>query len=141
MFKLNKMEKQQIMHNKWSDLGITLLVSQYDFDGWIDVNELEKNQLTNELSYKVYSERDSDFKTMLCRPKTLKGIENNNGCTELKGVKNEITHKEEFETVLEYLDGKLSDLGKRKKETEDNPKQLKQMINTIRRALDFSQPE
>lgn len=49
--------------------------------------------------------------------------------------------KEEFETVAEYLEGKLSDLGKKKKETEDNPKQLEQMINTIRRALAFSQAE
>ena len=49
--------------------------------------------------------------------------------------------KEEFETVAEYLEGKLSDLGKKKKETEDKPKQLEQMINTIRRALAFSQAE
>lgn len=73
------MEKQQLIHDKWSDLGITLLISQYDFDGWIDVNELEKDQLTNDLNYKKYSESDSDFKTMLCRPKSLQGIESNNG--------------------------------------------------------------
>lgn len=96
------MEKQQLIHNKWSDLGITLLISQYDFDGWIDVNELEKNQLTNELSYKEYSEPNSDFKTMLCRPKTLKGIENNNGWTELKGVKNEITHEGDIWILNKY---------------------------------------
>ena len=29
----------------------------------------------------------------------------------------------------------------KKKETEDKPKQLEQMINTIRRALAFSQAE
>lgn len=68
------MEKQQLIHNKWSDLGIILLNSQYDFDGWIDVNELEKNQLTFDLEYKK-----SDFKTMLCRPKSLQGIEDNKG--------------------------------------------------------------
>ena len=43
--------------------------------------------------------------------------------------------KEEFETVAKYLQGKFDDLGKRKKETEDKPKQLLQMINTIERAL------
>jgi len=47
--------------------------------------------------------------------------------------------KEEFEIVAEYLEGKYNDLGKKKKETEDKPKQLSQMINTIRRALAFSQ--
>lgn len=57
---------------------------QYDFDGWIDVNELEKNQLTNELNYKEYIDPNSDFKTMLCRPKTLKGIEDNNGWTKIE---------------------------------------------------------
>ena len=53
----------------------------------------------------------------------------------------DILDKDEFETVAEYLEGKLSDLGKKKKETEDKPKQLEQMINTIRRALAFSQAE
>jgi len=45
--------------------------------------------------------------------------------------------KKEFETVANYLEGKHNDLGKNKrhKKTEDNPKQLLQMINTIRRAL------
>ena len=51
------------------------------------------------------------------------------------------TDREEFETVAKYLQGKFDDLGKRKKETEDKPKQLLQMINTIRRALAFSQAE
>ena len=45
------------------------------------------------------------------------------------------TDREEFETVSKYLQGKFDDLGKRKKETEDKPKQLLQMINTIERAL------
>ena len=45
------------------------------------------------------------------------------------------TDWEEFETVAKYLQGKFDDLGKRKKETEDKPKQLLQMINTIERAL------
>jgi len=45
------------------------------------------------------------------------------------------TDREEFETVAKYLQGKYDDLGKRKKKTEDNPKQLLQMINTIERAL------
>lgn len=77
------MEKQQLIHNKWSDLGIILLISQYDFDGWIDVNELEKNQLTNELDYKLYKENDIGSETMLCRPKSLKGIENGNSTKQL----------------------------------------------------------
>jgi len=43
----------------------------------------------------------------------------------------------EFETVANYLEGKYNDLGKKKrhKTTEDNSKQLLQMINTIRQAL------
>lgn len=45
------------------------------------------------------------------------------------------TDREEFETVAKYLQGIYDDLGKRKKKTEDNPKQLLQMINTIERAL------
>ena len=78
------MTKQQIIHNEWSDLGIILLISQYDFDGWIDVNELEKNQITDKLEYKKYFELENGFETMLCRPKSLKGIENNNGWTKIE---------------------------------------------------------
>jgi|SRR6478752_222418 len=73
------MEKQEKIHNEWYDLGITLLSSQYDSEGWIDVNELEKDQLTNKLNFKEYNEPDVGFKTMICRPKSLQGIENNNG--------------------------------------------------------------
>lgn len=96
------MEKQQIIHNKWSDLGIILLVSQYDFDGWIDVNELEKEQITANLEYKKYRENDIGHETMLCRPKSLKGIENNNGWNVLKGIKNEITHEGDIWILNKY---------------------------------------
>lgn len=44
---------------------------------------------------------------------------------------------EEFDTVAEYLEGKYEDLGRKKKLTEDKPKQLLQMINTVRRAIAF----
>jgi len=71
------MEKQQLIHNKWADLGIILLNSQYDFDGWIEVNELEKNQL-------IPSKNDKEVdKMMLCRPKSLQGIEDNNGWSKM----------------------------------------------------------
>lgn len=46
------------------------------------------------------------------------------------------TDRKEFETVVSYLEQKHEDLGKKKKDrTPDNPKQLLQMANTIRRAL------
>lgn len=46
------------------------------------------------------------------------------------------TDKKEFETVANYLEQKHDDLSKKKKDrTLDNPKQLLQMVNTIRRAL------
>ncbi len=46
------------------------------------------------------------------------------------------TDKKEFETVANYLEQKHYDLGKKRKDrTPDNPKQLLQMANTIRRAL------
>lgn len=78
------MSKQQIIHNKWSYLGITLLISQYDFDGWIDVNELEKSQITSELDYKLRKKSDLGSEAMLCRPKSLQGIENNNGWVKIE---------------------------------------------------------
>ena len=45
--------------------------------------------------------------------------------------------RKEFETVANYLEGKFGDLGKsrQKKTTKDSPKQLLQMINTIKRTL------
>ena len=57
----------------------------------------------------------------------------------------DFTDRQEFETIAKYLEGKFDDLGKRKrnKTTEDKPKQLLQMINTIKRALaiDADEPE
>jgi len=91
--------KQQIIHDKWDELGIILLVSQYDFDGWIDVNELEKPQITNELDFKEYSESDNNFKTMLCRPKSLIGIENNNGWIKIKSESELPKEKELFHFI------------------------------------------
>ena len=43
----------------------------------------------------------------------------------------------ELKIIAEYLEGKHADLGKKKKDktTEDNPQQLLQMINTVRREL------
>lgn len=107
------MEKQQLIHNKWSDLGITLLVNQYDFDGWIDVNELEKQQLTNELNYKEYSESDSDFKTMLCRPKSLQGIENNKGWTKIEN-ESEVPNESgvDFDKQTRFRAGRFTSNGK-----------------------------
>ena len=45
--------------------------------------------------------------------------------------------KKEFNTVINYLEGKFDDLSKKKRNrtTEDNPKQLLQMINTLKRAV------
>tara|TARA_R110002167_G_scaffold85213_4_gene231275 strand:- start:585 stop:803 length:219 start_codon:yes stop_codon:yes gene_type:complete len=44
--------------------------------------------------------------------------------------------RKEFETVANYLELKHDELGKRKKDrTPESPKQLLQMVNTIRRAL------
>jgi len=99
------MEKQQLIHNKWSDLRIILLGSQYDFDGWIDVNELEKEHLTNELEYKEYSKPDSDFKTMLCRPKSLQGIEDNNGWIKIESENDLPGFKVQYFVMI---NGKLS---------------------------------
>jgi hypothetical protein len=44
--------------------------------------------------------------------------------------------RKEFEVIANYLENKHADLGKKKKDRlPDNPKQLLQMANTIRRAL------
>ena len=51
-----------------------------------------------------------------------------------------LSDKEELETISEYLKGKINDLGKRKKTTEDAPKQLAQMQNTILRLIAINFP-
>lgn len=45
--------------------------------------------------------------------------------------------KKEFNIIVDYLEGKYNDLSKKKKHKtiEDNPKQLLQMINTLKRAI------
>lgn len=57
----------------------------------------------------------------------------------------DLTDRKEFHTIIKYLDGKYDDLGKkrRRRTTEDKPKQLLQMINTLKRALaiDSSEPD
>ena len=48
----------------------------------------------------------------------------------------DLVDRKEFETVANYLEGKLNECGKRRKRVNsDSPKQLEQMINTIKRAL------
>jgi hypothetical protein len=46
--------------------------------------------------------------------------------------------KEELKTIETYLQGKYDDLGKKRKITNDSPKQLLQMLNTITRMLAFA---
>ena len=45
--------------------------------------------------------------------------------------------KKEFNTVVDYLEGKYNDLSKKRRHrtVDDSPKQLLQMINTVKRAI------
>lgn len=52
-----------------------------------------------------------------------------------------LSDKEELETIAEYLQGKINDLGRRKKTTEDVPKQLSQMQNTVLRLIAINFPK
>ena len=58
-------------------------------------------------------------------------------------MKMDLTDRKEFQTIVKYLEGKYSDLGKkrRRRTTEDKPKQLIQMINTIKRYLAINSDE
>ena len=55
----------------------------------------------------------------------------------LKPVRIDEIDRKEFNTIVGYLEGKYTDLGKKKrnKVTDDSPKQILQMINTIKRIL------
>lgn len=56
---------------------------------------------------------------------------------QIKGMDDD--DKNEFKTILNYLEKKHDDLSKKKKDRMiDSPKQLLQMANTIRRALSLS---
>ncbi|TDO68762.1 hypothetical protein EV143_12024 [Flavobacterium chryseum] len=77
------MTKTDFIQIQWLTLDIILLPDECSQDGWVDVNNLNKNKITEDLEYKKYSEYENNFETMLCRPKTLKGIENNNSWIKL----------------------------------------------------------
>lgn len=69
-----------IFDNGWLKIKPGLYSSKYD--------DLDLLKMTNH----VHS----------IRPKSLKGIENNNGWTELKGIKNEITHEGDIWILNKY---------------------------------------
>jgi len=97
------MTKKEIIIDHWEKLGIVEGVEEFcDNDGFVDVNYLHKEDINNMLEFKKYSEPENNCEIMLCRPNTLKGIEKNNGWTELKGVKNEITHEGDIWILNKY---------------------------------------
>ena len=61
-----------------------------DNDGWVDVMALEYDDAVEFFDAKKYVEPENNFSSLLMRPKSLKGIENNNGWIKLNGTPNEI---------------------------------------------------
>jgi len=71
------MTKEERIKSEWDKFGIS---ENIDVDGWADMYVVAGiNTLSDRFHYKEYSEHSNNFETILCRPKSISGIENNNG--------------------------------------------------------------
>lgn len=78
------MNKATIIQAKWIELGFEPLST--DDNGWTDYDSLPDNFDIDGLDSKRYKEADVDFETLLVRPKSLEGIEDNNGWVKFTGI-------------------------------------------------------
>ena len=80
------MTKQEKIKEAWIKLGIIKGVEEFcDNDGFVDVNYLHKKDINNLLEFKKHSELENNLELMLCRPKSLQGIKDNNGWNDING--------------------------------------------------------
>jgi len=62
-------------------------IHHYSINGWVNLNEWTEDEVG-----KLIDEIGMEFREHSARPKSLQGIETNNGWNVLKGIKNEIQH-------------------------------------------------
>lgn len=74
--------KEDKIREAWKKIGFDEPMT--DNDGWKDYEYLPQNTDLSLFEIKNYKEPEFGFMTTLVRPKSLQGIENNNGCIKIE---------------------------------------------------------
>jgi len=81
--------KQEVIQEAWEQWGIPYSEKYVDENGFIDMKqdlpEIVDGALLS-IKYSAEGHKDFDYKGGLYRPKSLQGIENNNGWTRIESV-------------------------------------------------------
>lgn len=103
--------KEDIIQEAWVAFGLNN-INLIDIDGWLPCKELEIMSIYDEHDFEWKEVRNlisSDISWSHYRPKSLKGIENNNGWTKIFSEKDLPKDGHYFVT---YKNGNISDLPK-----------------------------
>jgi len=75
-----------------------------DNDGWVHLEYLPKDTNLSDFKLKTYTEYHNDFRTTICQPKLLKGIDNNFGWISIQSENWLKDHKINGSTTKFYVD-------------------------------------